>query len=79
LVCRYFFVASNLAEKINMSAEIIDLPVIRIERNRGNGARDVLIDVGGLLPNTSTEDAEKWADWLLAEFWARGFKVVPVE
>ena len=61
------------------SATIVILPVVRIERNRGNGAREALIDVGELLPNTSTEDAARWADWLLAEFWARGFKVVPVE
>lgn len=60
-----------------MTAEIIDLPVVRVERNRGNGAREALIDIAVYLPNTS--DAEKWADWLFAELWARGFKVVPVD
>ena len=62
-----------------MSAEIIDLPVVRIGRNRGTGAREALIDVAIDLPKTSLSDAEKWADWLFAELWSRGFKVVPVD
>jgi hypothetical protein len=62
-----------------MSAEIIVLQVARIRQNRCFGAREALIDVGEDLPNTSTEDAALWADWLLAEFWVRGFKVVPVD
>ena len=41
---------------------------------QGNGAREALTDI---------ETAYKWetlcwADWLLAELYARGFKVVPV-
>ena len=41
----------------------------------GNGAREALTEI---------ETADKtptlcWADWLLAELYARGFKVVPVE
>lgn len=62
-----------------MSAEIIDMPRREPVRNPGNGAREALIEVGFLLPDTSPADAARWADWLLAEFWARGFKVVPVE
>ena len=64
-----------------MTAEIIDLPVVRVEHNRGNGARAALIDVALVLPpdGTALREAEMWADWLLAELWARGFKVVPVE
>lgn len=62
-----------------MSAEIIDLPIVRIERERGNGARDALIEIGVDLPDTDAGSAGLWADWLLAEMWARGFKVVPVD
>jgi hypothetical protein len=62
-----------------MSADIIVLRTERMELNRGNGAREALTDIGEHLPNTSTEDAALWGDWLLAELWARGFKVVPVD
>lgn len=61
-----------------MTAKIIDLPGLRIERSAGNGAREALIEVGELLPNTSSADAMRWADWVLGEFWICGFKVVPV-
>jgi hypothetical protein len=63
-----------------MSAEIIDLPVVRIERHRGNGAREALIaHAVEEFANTTQDDAEKWADFTLAAMWARGFKMVPVE
>jgi hypothetical protein len=62
-----------------MTAEIVDLSSKRLAPFRGNGAREATIDVALGLPNdTSLPDAEMWADWLLAELWARGFKVVPV-
>lgn len=61
-----------------MTAQIIDLP-FKGSRFPGNGAREAMIDVGQALPNTSTEDAARWADWMLGEMWIRGFKVVPVE
>jgi hypothetical protein len=61
-----------------LSAQIIDLP-IKTSRPAGNGAREALIELGIDLPNTSTEDAARWADWMLGEMWMRGFKVVPVE
>jgi hypothetical protein len=60
-----------------MTAQIIDLH-FRSTRPAGNGAREALIEIGEELPNTSTEDAARWADWLLAEFWSRGFKAVPL-
>lgn len=61
-----------------MSAEIINLkPRAGIEFT-GNGAREALIEIGEALPNTSADDAARWADWLLAEFWSRGFKAVPL-
>lgn len=61
-----------------MSAEIIDLPIVRIERNPGNGAREALIEIGQNCPfHVQNEIAMHWADDLLAELWARGFKVVP--
>lgn len=46
---------------------------------RGNGAREAMIDIGTDLPRTSAEDAACWTDWLLAELWVRGFKVVPLD
>ena len=60
-----------------MAAEIIDLP----KRNRGNGAREALIAIAESLPTTLERpgDAERWADWMLAELWARGFGVGPVD
>lgn len=61
-----------------MSAEIIDLPVVRIERSIGNGAREALISLALTFNNTEQDDAERWTDYILAELWARGFKVVPV-
>jgi hypothetical protein len=61
-----------------MTADIIDLRASAPVRP-GNGAREALIEVAETLPNTSREDAEKWADWVLAEYWLRGFKVVPIE
>lgn len=54
-------------------AEIISI------RGMGNGAREALIEVALDLPNTSDEDAAVWTDWILAELWMRGFKVVPLE
>lgn len=71
-----------------MTAEIINLPVIRIERsnddeppNPGNGAREALNDIAGTLPSTlkDSSDALCWADWILAELWVRGFKIVPLK
>lgn len=42
----------------------------------GNGAREALIEVAKSLPNdTSQNDAEKWADWILLELAARGYLV----
>jgi hypothetical protein len=64
-----------------MSADIIDLAVVRIERDTANGAREALIEVGELLRSASTspELTAIWTDWLLAELWSRGFKIVPLE
>jgi len=65
-----------------MSAEIIILPVVRVERcMEGNRAREAFVDIANTLPGTIDRpgDAERWSDWLLAELWARGFKVVPTE
>jgi hypothetical protein len=63
-----------------MIGEIIDLQAVRIERNTANGAREALFEVGELLRNANApaELTAIWTDWLLAELWARGFKVVPV-
>lgn len=65
-----------------MTAQIINLRGSERAVNPptlGNGAREALIEIGTELPNATAEDAARWADWLLAEFWSRGFKVVPLE
>ncbi len=62
-----------------MTAQVIDISAGRTQRHTGNGAREALIEVGIEMPNTSAQDAACWADWLLAEFWSRGFKVVPLD
>lgn len=49
-----------------MSAEIIELPVR--EPPAGNGARAAMVEISSEL-----------ADFILAELWMRGFKVVPLD
>lgn len=62
-----------------MTDNVIDLDARRPAPNPGNGARQALIAVALSLPNdTGQNDAEAWSDWILAELWSRGFKVVPV-
>lgn len=61
-----------------MSAEIIDLPRRDAPRNPGNSAREALIDLALTFDNTGQADAERWTDYVLAELWAHGFKVMPV-
>lgn len=62
-----------------MSAEIIVLPVIRIERCESNGAREALIEIGKNCPFHVEEDiAINWADDLLLHLAARGFIVAPL-
>jgi hypothetical protein len=61
-----------------MTADVIDFPA-PTSRNPGNGAREALIEVGVGLPNTGEDDARRRADWMLAELWSRGFKVVPLD
>jgi hypothetical protein len=62
-----------------MSAEIIVLPMVRVERCEGNGAREALIEIGKSCPfHVSKDVAINWADDVLMELWARGFKVVPL-
>ena len=62
-----------------MSAEIISLDEKRPAPNPGNGARVAAIEIALGLNDTQLAEAECWADWLLAELWIRGFKVVPLE
>lgn len=62
-----------------MSAEIIPLPLTRIERNPGNGAREALTEIGKNCPFHVQEDiAINWADDLLIHLAARGFIVAPL-
>ena len=61
-----------------MTAHIIQFEPHKI--NAGNGARDALIAIAETLPGTidHPDDAARWTDWVLAELWDRGFKVVPL-
>lgn len=59
--------------------DVIVLPVIRIERDRGADARDALVNLASSLPSTDAVAAASWADWVLMETWQRGFKIVPIE
>jgi hypothetical protein len=62
-----------------MSAEIIKLPVVRIERSESNGACEALIEIAKRCPfHIEEEIATHWADDILMELWQRGFKVVPL-
>jgi hypothetical protein len=63
----------------NVTAKVIDFPCREGPGNPGNGAREALIGLALTFANTGQADAERWTDYILAEFWARGFKVVPVE
>jgi hypothetical protein len=63
-----------------MSAEIIDLKGRQRERDNGNGAREALIEIGRNCPFHEPHDvAINWAEDVLMELWARGFRVVPIE
>jgi hypothetical protein len=57
-----------------MSAEIID---IKAKRPPGNGAREALIEIG-LQQGRSGNAPAYWAELVLMDLWARGFKVVPL-
>lgn len=61
-----------------MTAKVIDFPGGSC-RSPGNGAREALIEHASDFPNTTKEDAERWADFMLANLWAKGFKVVPLD
>ena len=60
--------------------EVVTLPVIRIERSEGNGARDALIEIGKDCPFHVEEGiASNWADDVIMNLWMRGFKITPLE
>lgn len=60
-----------------MSAEVITLPVIRIERH-DDQARDALVEIFETHPRFDRAYSEQWADWIAAELNNRGFKIAPV-
>ena len=59
-----------------MSADIIILPVVRIERNEGNGSRETLQAV---LVETISPLGDVFADDILLRLAMRGFKIVPFD
>lgn len=61
-----------------MSADIVDINAVRIERASGNGAREALTEMVKTFRDKAP-DYICWADWVLSELWARGFKVVPID
>lgn len=58
-------------------ADVITFPKHH-ERFPGNGAREMMI-AHILETGCTREAAEAWTDYTLADFWIRGFKVVPVD
>lgn len=61
-------------------SEIVNLNDRRPPPNAGNGAREALIEIGKNCPfHMRDEIAPHWADDLLANLWANGFKVVPLD
>jgi hypothetical protein len=49
---------------------------VPIPQNKGNGAREALTEIETASRATGSLC---WADHILMELWARGFKVVPLE
>jgi hypothetical protein len=63
-----------------MSAEIITLPIVRIERSDSNGACEALTEIGNACPfHIDEDDAIHWAEDILMRLWDRGFKVVALD
>ena len=63
-----------MADVIDISSRYVAPP------GPGNGAREALIEV--LMErgfDLATESDEKGCDLILAELWARGFKIVPLD
>lgn len=72
-----------------MTAEIIVLPVIRIERNDGNGARELVqtylerVHSARVMARIHADPADTTEaltdhDHFIAWLWQEGFKIVPV-
>lgn len=59
-----------------MSAEIIHIADKMRALNPGNGIREAMIEIGIRQGRTAPE---YWADHVLIELWARGFRIVPLE
>lgn len=61
-----------------MSADIITLPVVRVEREPpdGNGAREA---VASALAMCMQPMGDVFTDDLLARLWLLGFKIVPLD
>ncbi len=58
-----------------MTAVVISFP-----RAEGNGAREALIEIGGNCPfHVPSDFTISWAEDVLMELWAHGFKVVPLD
>jgi len=60
----------------SVSAEIIHITDRMLPPNSGNGAREALIEIGIKQGRLAPEH---WADLVLMELWARGFRITPME
>jgi hypothetical protein len=59
-----------------MTADIIDIKS-RQKPNLGNGAREALLAIAA--NHVDAKEVATITDYLLAELWVRGFKVVPLD
>lgn len=60
--------------------EVVEFPQAGVAACPGNGAREALVEVAsGRCPICGDKGTGgTWADWILAELWVRGYKVVPL-
>lgn len=58
-----------------MSAEIVNLDE---RRPVGNGAREALIDIVSR-PPFPVDVYAAWAEKLMIDLWARGYKIIPLD
>jgi hypothetical protein len=62
-----------------MSADIVDLSIRRTKPRTGNGSREAMIGIIAKAPARCLGDwdAPACTDWILAQLWNEGFRIVP--